>query len=376
MLKTAWKLIRFTFIAAGVMLSFIALMEVLQAYQTLHNFHPLAGFLFLLVIAAAIVWVIIYYWKTIGSHPRVLTPPAIGDLTQAHPRALRKYVRYLSRYLERLGRNPNLSDLQCQRAQTESETLQKILSENRSQEELLALIQQTEETVICPLLEVIDEKAAKHVRDSMRDVMVFVTLSPYNSIDLAVVLYRNIQMVLDLVKMYNSRPAWREQIAIFYDILTIIATVNYIYLGRNLIESLGSKIPGIGRFLDDIAQGIGAGFLTTITGHAAMQRCRAFAGWNPTQARESILSHLGDFYADVRDVFFKDVWGLFVHKSDQTFVLAKEAIGAALDETGRQIAGWIRIPTEFAVEAGKSIAKAGVKAVRLPERLKKPFRRE
>jgi hypothetical protein len=277
-------------------------------------------------------------------------------LTQAHPRALRKYVRYLSRYLERLGRNPNLSDLQCQRAQTESETLQKILSENRSQEELLALIQQTEETVICPLLEVIDEKAAKHVRDSMRDVMVFVTLSPYNSIDLAVVLYRNIQMVLDLVKMYNSRPAWREQIAIFYDILTIIATVNYIYLGRNLIESLGSKIPGIGRFLDDIAQGIGAGFLTTITGHAAMQRCRAFAGWNPTQARESILSHLGDFYADVRDVFFKDVWGLFVHKSDQTFVLAKEAIGAALDETGRQIAGWIRIPTEFAVEAGKSVS--------------------
>jgi len=107
-----------------------------------------------------------------------------------------------------------------------------------------------------------------------------------------------------------------------------------------------------------------------------MQRCRAFAGWNPTQARESILSHLGDFYADVRDVFFKDVWGLFVHKSDQTFVLAKEAIGAALDETGRQIAGWIRIPTEFAVEAGKSIAKAGTKAVRLPEWLKKPFRRE
>jgi len=132
MLKTAWKLIRFTLTAAGVMLSFIALMEVLQAYQTLHQFHPLAGFLFLLVIAAAIVWVILYYWKTIGSHPRVLTPPAIDDLTMAHPRALRKYVRYLSRYLERLGRNPNLSDLQRQQAQTESETLQKVLSENHS----------------------------------------------------------------------------------------------------------------------------------------------------------------------------------------------------------------------------------------------------
>ncbi len=45
------------------------------------------------------------------------------------------------------------------------------------------------------------------------------------------------------------------------DIINIIATVNYINMGKNLIEHLGSKVPGIGRFIDDIAQGIGAGFL-------------------------------------------------------------------------------------------------------------------
>lgn len=355
MLKTAWKLIRLTFVVLGVLLSFIAMMEVLQAYQILRSLHPVAGYLFALMIAAGLVWLAVNYWKTIGSRPRVLTPPKIADCQTADIRHLRKYIRYLSRYLERLQDNPNLSDWQRQQAQTASARLRQSLSVAPTREDLLALITQTEVSDVRPLLEEIDQKANKHVRDSMRDVMIFVALSPYKSIDLAVVVYRNIRMVLDVVKMYNSRPALREQAAIFYDIFTIVATVNYIHLGRNLIESLGSKIPGVGRFLDDIAQGIGAGFLTTVTGHAAMQRCRAFEGWNPQKARESVLSHLGDFYADVRDVFFKDVWGLLAHKSDQAYAAAKETVAGALDETGRQIAEWIRTPVDLAVGAGKTL---------------------
>ncbi|MEJ5260182.1 MAG: YcjF family protein [Anaerohalosphaeraceae bacterium] len=366
MLKTAWKLIRLFIILFGVLLSFIALMEFLQAYQALRMMHPIAGYLFLLAVAAGLIWAGMYYWKTVASRPRVLTPPTIEDFSSADIRCLRKYIRYLSRYLERLSGNPNLSEDQRREAKRVSDSLREVLSNSRSRDELLCLIGQTEESVIRPLLKEIDEKANKHVRDSMRDVMVFVTLSPYKSIDLAVVIYRNIRMVLDVVKMYNSRPALREQAAIFYDIFTIVATVNYIHLGRNLIESLGSKIPGIGRFLDDIAQGIGAGFLTTVTGHAAMQRCRAFTGWNPQKARESMLSRLTDFYADVRDVFFKDVWGLLVHKSDRAFAAAKDTVAGALDEAGRQIAEWIRTPVDLAVGAGKSLG----------DWITKPFRKE
>ncbi len=366
MLKTAWKLIRLIFIVFGVLLSFIALMEFLQAYQALRTIHPIAGHLFLTAVAAGLAWLGVYYWKTVGSRPRVLTPPKIEDFQSANIRCLRKYIRYLGRYLERLAHNPNLSEDQRRQAGTASDSLQAPLSNSRTRDELLSIIRQTEESVICPLLREIDEKANKHVRDSMRDVMVFVTLNPYKSIDLAVVFYRNIRMVLDVVKLYNSRPALREQAAIFYDIFTIVATVNYIHLGRNLIESLGRKIPGIGRFLDEIAEGIGAGFLTTVTGHAAMQRCRAFTGWNPQKARESMLSHLGVFYADVRDVFFKDVWGLLVHKSDQAVAAAKDTVADALEETGRQIAEWIRTPVDLAVGAGKSLG----------DWITKPFRKE
>lgn len=357
MLKATWKLIRFTLFVIGILLSFIAFMEVVRAYQTLREIHPVVGYLFAAVVAVAVLGLVLYYWKSIGSRPRVLTAPEIADFENASARQLRKYGRYLSRYLHRLGLNPNLSQEQQKQADEAMKKVLDALESGSNKERMLSLIQEIEEGTIRPLLKEIDQKANKHVRDSMRDVMIFVTLSPYKSIDLAVVVYRNTRMVIDVIKMYNARPALKEQFRIFCDIFTIVATVNYIHLGRNLFESLGSRVPGVGRFLDDIAQGIGAGFLTTVTGHAAMQRCRAFAGWNPKQARESVLSHLGDFYGDVRDVFFKDVWGMVSHCSGEALSSARGAVATAIDETGQQIGKWVRVPVDLAIGAGNIISK-------------------
>ena len=180
----------------------------------------------------------------------------------------------------------------------------------------------------------------------MRDIMVGVTLSPYKSADLLIVLYRNLVMVVRIVKVYRVRPALSEQLRIFSDIINVIATVNYINMGKNLIEGLASRVPGIGRFMDDIAQGIGAGFMTTITGHAAMDRCRSFRGWNETDAKRHLLSHVGDFYNDVKDIFFKDVWGGIRGRASATIPDAGEKISDAIDATGSLLAVSSRSPSK------------------------------
>ena len=46
MLKTIWKLVRTAVVVIGVLLSFFAFLEILRAYQTLYNFHPVAGYIF------------------------------------------------------------------------------------------------------------------------------------------------------------------------------------------------------------------------------------------------------------------------------------------------------------------------------------------
>jgi hypothetical protein len=242
--------------------------------------------------------------------------------------------------------------------------------------EMLNLITAIENDSIKPVLKTLDAAAAKQVRDSMRDIMVGVTLSPYKSADLLIVLYRNLVMVVRIVKVYRVRPALSEQLRIFSDIINVIATVNYINMGKNLIEGLGSRVPGIGRFIDDIAQGIGAGFMTTITGHAAMDRCRSFRGWNEMEAKKHLLSHVGDFYNDVKDMFFKDVWSGLRGRAGHVPDEAADKVADAIDETGSLLGSFVRMPVKAVTTTGQAVYDTTTKSVSFVGNLiKKPFKK-
>jgi uncharacterized membrane protein YcjF (UPF0283 family) len=365
MLKTAWKLLRTAIIVIGVLLSFFAVLEVLRAYQTLYVFHPWAAYVFLAVVLGLLVWLAAYVWLNLAAFPRPLNPPRIADVQNATDRQLKKYLRYLRRFLLRLSANGLLNE--SRRAALTEAAARLEMSPPADRPGMLALIRSMEDDRIRPALDALDELASRQVRDSMRDIMLFVTLSPYKSSDLLIVLYRNLMMLVRIVRVYRVRPALTEQLRIFSDIVNVIATVNYINMGKNLIEGLGSRVPGVGRFIDDIAQGIGAGFMTTVAGHAAMDRCRAFRGWNEVEAKRHMLSQVGDFYTDVKDIFFKDVWGSLRSRAGVTVGEAREKVADALDETGSALDDFIRQPIKAVYTAGQSVvdfSAAGAAAVR------------
>ena len=374
MLKTIWKLIRTAVIVIGVLLTFFAVLEVLRAYQILREMHPVAGYAFLVVIIGLLGWLVVYVWGNMAVVPKALKPPKVDDVQAATDRQLKKYIQYLKRFLQRLIANPNLSDDDRSQITNALSQLENQSAADRA--ETLNLITAIQDNHIKPVLKTLDAAAAKQVRDSMRDIMVGVTLSPYKSADLLIVLYRNLVMLVRIVKVYRVRPALGEQLVIFSDIINVIATVNYINMGKNLIEGLGSRVPGIGRFVDDIAQGIGAGFMTTITGHAAMDRCRAFRGWNEAEAKKHLLSHVGDFYNDVKDIFFKDVWaglrGRAGHVPDET----ADKVADALNETGSILDSFVRVPVKAVTTTGQAVYDTTTKGVSFVGNLiKKPFRK-
>ena len=382
MLKTIWKLIRTAVIVIGVLLSFFAVLELIRAYQTLYAFHPVAGYIFAAVIVGLLIWLVIYVWGNMAVFPKPLNPPKIDDCAAASDRQLKKYLRYLRRFLLRLMGNHNLTDedrsqIAAALSQLESQT-------TFDRPACLSLIESIETNHIKPALKTLDVQASKQVRDSMRDIMVGVTLSPYKSADLLIVLYRNLVMVVRIVKVYRVRPALSEQLRIFSDIINVIATVNYINMGKNLIEGLASRVPGIGRFMDDIAQGIGAGFMTTITGHAAMDRCRSFRGWNEADAKRHLLSHVGDFYNDVKDIFFKDVWGGIRGRAGMATPEAGEKVADAIDATGSIVDTFIKTPIKAAGTAGQAVVDTTTQGItfvgktikKTGEFLTKPFKRK
>jgi uncharacterized membrane protein YcjF (UPF0283 family) len=361
MLKTIWKLIRTAVIVGGVLLTFFAVLEMLRAYQTLYNFHPVAAYVFAAAVIGLLVWLGVYVWGNLAVFPKPLNPPKIADFEQAADRQVKKYLHYLRRFLLRLMDNPNLStDDSTQIAAGLSQLEGQTVTDRAA---CLAAIESVENNTIKPALKKLDVLASKQVRDSMRDIMVGVTLSPYKSADLLIVIYRNLVMVVRIVRIYRVRPAVSEQLRIFSDIINVIATVNYINMGKNLIEGLASRVPGIGRFMDDIAQGIGAGFMTTITGHAAMDRCRAFRGWNEAEAKRHLLSHVGDFYNDVKDIFFKDVWSGIRGRSGVDTPEAGAKVADAIDETGSLLDNFVRVPVRAVGSAGAAVVDTTTQSI-------------
>ncbi len=379
MLKTWWKIVKTAVWAVGGLLSFFFLIEILRAYQTLYKLHPVAAYGFVVALVAVTIWVFWYFFAALASRPPVLTAPRIGNPGEATTRRLRRYARYLVKYVNHLSRNQLLSSEERQLAADNSKTLAKVCERLGHREELLNAVLQTEESTVQPLLEKIDAHARRQVRTSMRDVMIGVTLSPYKAADLLIVLYRNLVMVSGIVRVYNARPRFRQQLKIYSDIVSVIATVNFINMGKNLIEGLGSRVPGIGRFIDDIAQGMGAGFMTTVVGHAAMDRCRAYRPWNEQEAKDSLKKRATDFYADVKDTFWVDIWPSITSRVGEASAEMKDRIASALDETGNAVGSFVKVPITAAVSAGTTVVSASGKVAVLPfkglKRLGKHFRR-
>jgi len=293
-------------LVVGVLLSFFAVIELIRAYHTLHQLHPYAGYGFVLLLVVGVLLLFGRLFLSMARRPPVLVPPAIPDRAQASSRQLRRYGGYLCKYVRRLSRNDLFSEHQRAIALGGLESLRKDLAASAKPDRFLAAIQKAETETIEPLLSVLDERATRQVRACVRDVMVGVAISPYKAADLLIVLYRNASMISGIIRIYNSRPRLREQLRIFRDVMRVVATVNFINLGKKVLENIFAKLPG-GQFVDDALQGAGAGLMTSVAGHAAVVRCRAFGGWDEEEARATVLSRLSQFSADVRNMLFGDI---------------------------------------------------------------------
>jgi len=302
-LRQVWRIGCKIVVLVGVALSFFAVMEVVRAYLTLRELHWLLGAGFLVIIAGLLLWGLHYFLSAMRSYPKVLKPA---------PRSrVRKYAKYLAGYLDRLAVNDALSEDEKVRAAADHKKIRSALRNLKGSAVLLETIEQVEAETIGPLLKTLDKQADKNIRAATRDIMFAVTVSPYRSLDVIVVIYRNMAMVKNIASVYNARPALRESLRIAYDTARVVAAVNFVNLGSKMLENitkgLPGMIPGVNRIIDDCTQGLAAGLLTSVTGHAARDRCRAFGQWDYELAKRNIANHLKTFSADVGKMFFKDI---------------------------------------------------------------------
>jgi len=151
-----------------------------------------------------------------------------------------------------------------------------------------------------------------------------------------------------------------------YDVVTVVATVNFLNYGSKLMQNLLSSVPLLGRFTDDVVEGVGAGLLTSVTGHAALLRCRAFHGWSERKSQDMLRKQLGKFMVDIKKIVFDDILTELYKpvaalnpefaREPGWFHRLRDEIADAIDDTTVGMDHYIKQPV---VAAGRGVAKTG-----------------
>jgi len=331
-------------LAAGLLLALVALGELARVYAVLRGFHPWIGWAFLAALGAFAVWLGLNTIRLLTVRQRALPDlPALEPLETASSTQLRTYRRALLRHTERLLASPELEPGELRVMQDSAGRLLEALPVGPSTEAaaLAGGLRRFEDKLLRPLLERLDDCAEREIRRGTVEVMTAVTLSPWRSLDILMVLGRGLNMVLRISEIYGSRPTLREQLAILKDVAAAVAAVSLVGAGQKLIEGLASRIPLVGRVVDDLVQGVGAGFYINLAGWAARERCRSLQRWEPSRARIRLRRRLGRFVGDLRRSLSVDlapaVWEGLTRRFRSEGAAADSALASGSSEEGARL---------------------------------------
>lgn len=347
---TWWRLLVNVAITVGALLSFVVFVEVIRAIVFLYALSPWLGVPFALLVFSGSAWLVGRFVIAMLRLPRAPAPPEVRDanrLTQSEALACGRYMQH--RILQ-LRANPRLSPENLVALHTISEQLHDGADEQavlRGQREL--------DQILVPL----DKEAERIVQRCVRDVALAVVLSPFRSIDLLIVLYRNGQMIIQLAQHYQTRPTAREQIRIFRDVIAIVATVNILNFSEKFIEQLFAGTPLIGPIAGDLTQGAGAGILTSVAGHAAIDRCRCVDPWSRRATQSKLEGLMPRFLADVKAIIDSDVVPR-IRIRVPGLEKVSEAISTAYDAASRSVGNWLSRPVpEQSSASGGEVTTVG-----------------
>lgn len=342
------RLIKTTAIFFGVLLTFFAFIEVARAYVFLREISPWLGYAFLVALIGGLLWLTGGFLNAFLRLPRAPAPPEVADPDNLTPAEAMACAGYLQHRIKQFIKNPRLPAADHQLLEETHIQLSKSTSQpviQRSRDDL--------NRILAPL----DQAAEKMVQNCVRDVMAAVVLSPFRSADLLVVLYRNGQMILQLAQHYQTQPTLSEQLRIFRDVLAIVATVNFLNFTEKFLEQLFQGIPIIGTVAGDLSQGVGAGLLTSATGHAAIQRCKCIDPWNRVAAQKGLVKRMPQFARDLKAIVSSDVLPKLLPRMPDSKSVSDRVL-MAFDATINGMGAWVWRPV---ATRGSAFASATVR---------------
>jgi uncharacterized membrane protein YcjF (UPF0283 family) len=305
----------------GLVAWFIA-REVLALRDLAAGVHPVLGWAVLIAAIALTIRLIGVPVLRFFRMSPVLKAPAMPardeTFTARHAEAR---LTYLGRYLEALRNNPLLTEHREEIALARDEA--RALRATEPDRETLSAF---EKNRVDPLLLPLDKEADRVIRAEALSVGVATALSPNGTLDAALVLWRNANLVSRIANIYYGRPGVRGSFLILRDVSAAALLATYL---EGLSEAAGGVLRGVlgsvaGVVAGPIVDGSINAIATLRVGYLAKGRCRSFKAWTDASRKEA----LAEAIATARD------------RSGEILAEIAKRAGAGLGGVGEVVKGW------------------------------------
>ncbi|MBS1261617.1 MAG: hypothetical protein MAG453_00946 [Calditrichaeota bacterium] len=286
-------------VAVGIGLLFFAGLETVRAYETLAALHPVAGYAFVALVIALLAYVL-WQLRALVSFRVALTPPELPERGPVSAKQAKRFREHMGQVCDRFEANPLFQEKHAGSLSSLRTAAGLIPEPDATGDNVRETVARVEREHVAPLLKILDREAEAVVSDNVGLVSVGTALSPYRSLDVYIVLARNARMVNRILHIYRTRPSPRETALVFYDIARVVAAVNLLNAMDNVWAGLGRHVPFLGRYGEVMSEGLFSGLLTSVTGHAAIDRCRSYRSWSK---EEAVRTYRGKLHRWAKDVF-------------------------------------------------------------------------
>ncbi len=309
--RAFWRAAKWGAAGAAGLIALSLVGQVFLFFDMFNAVHPALGAAFLVASVGAIGRFVAWPLFRFLAGPKALSPPDVDLAAEAlSPADVRKRIEYDAAFLERLAANPEAS-FDGHAASGAREALAKLKADLESGTEPRAAavsLARIESQRIAPLLKDLDARVDAYVRREAVAVGVATSVSLNGTIDAFLVLWRNVNMVARIARLYSGRPDLRVSLMILRDVsLAVILSRVLEDVTEMAGEALGGvvgKLGGvvIGPFLDGSLNAL----MTLKLGDLAKRRCRSFEPWSEAAARgatrqafDKVSREAGDLVAEI-----------------------------------------------------------------------------
>ena len=306
--RLAWRALKWTVFGALIAAALVVVGQVYLFYSLFADLHPLLGYGFAALVTAAFVWLVILPTVRFLRVPAVTRPPDI-DLTspEIDADAIARRLRFDITYLRALVANPELA---AQKPDAEA-----ALADARALPLNVDALAAFERTRIEPLLAALDKRVDRYIHAESSAVGAATAISMNGSIDAFIVLWRNVNMVSRIARLYYGRPSLRASLIVLRDVAGAVVLSRAL---DDVSDMAGEALGGIlgklgGMVAGPLMDGSVNALVTLKIGYLAKRRCRSFEAWSPKRKANvvvEVFKQLGAESASVTADLVKTCEGL------------------------------------------------------------------